>query len=102
MKAAPAATAPQPGELQALREDYRSRKARLLANVQAQGGSSRGIKSLLTSLARLADETLVQLWKQAGLPPSMALVAVGGFGRGELFPHSDVDVLLLLPDGSCR
>ncbi|HTP63230.1 MAG TPA: [protein-PII] uridylyltransferase [Burkholderiales bacterium] len=55
---------------------------------------------LLREHARLIDQTLQDLWREygpVGSPGnSMALVATGGYGRGELFPYSDVDVLILL------
>lgn len=87
-------------ELHALRDAYRSDKAALLAAMKATGASTRGIRVLLRKLSSLAGNLLQTLWQRAQLPDDMALVAVGGFGRDQLFPYSDVDVLLLLPDGA--
>ena len=87
-------------EALALRDQYRAGKTALLASLAGSGAATRGIHSLLRRLARHTDATLRQIWQRADFPVGCALVAVGGFGRGELFPHSDVDVLLLLRDDS--
>jgi [protein-PII] uridylyltransferase len=81
-----------------LRERFRAGKAALLERFRAERASAQGATALLRGLARHVDETLAAVWEHAGMPASAALLAVGGYGRGELFPYSDVDVLVLLPD----
>ena len=80
------------------REQYRAGKNALFASLANSGADTRGIHGMLKKLARHADATLKLLWQIADFPPTACLVAAGGYGRGELFPHSDLDVLLLLPD----
>ena len=83
----------------ALCAQYRASKAEFIACIAVGGASTRGVHRALTRLSALADESLRNLWQACGFDSQLALIAAGGFGRAELFPHSDVDVLLLLPDG---
>ena len=53
-------------------------------------------RALLRGHARLIDRTIRAIWLESRPSARAALVATGGYGRGELFPYSDIDILVLL------
>ncbi|MBT3505134.1 MAG: [protein-PII] uridylyltransferase [Piscirickettsiaceae bacterium] len=65
--------------------------------LQQQFENGADIVELVHQRAYFVDEVIGQLWSQHIPKESpMALLAVGGYGRGELHPYSDIDLLVLL------
>jgi len=58
------------------------------------------IRKLVYGRAWLVDQLLISAWNlyEWPEPDKISLIAVGGYGRGELHPSSDVDILLLFKD----
>lgn len=60
------------------------------------------VRALVHSRANTIDTVLRLIWNRYPFSssPDVALVAVGGYGRGELHPHSDIDLLILTRNGT--
>ncbi|MEO6118371.1 MAG: [protein-PII] uridylyltransferase, partial [Methylotenera sp.] len=73
-----------------LKEGYASLKADFLLKPNTT--------RLFKQHCKLIDTLLAEIWLQANVNPICCLIAVGGYGRGELYPHSDIDLLILVPE----
>ncbi len=83
-----------------LRDLYLQTSARIQEQFAASGDGRRALEQRTA----LVDAIAIQLWQEIispdpNGPDSFALVALGGFGRGWLFPYSDIDLLFLHAHG---
>ena len=60
----------------------------------------RDSQSYLNNHSLLIDKALKELWEKLEFKNSASLIACGGYGRKELFPYSDIDLLILIPKKS--
>ncbi|HCV42180.1 MAG TPA: hypothetical protein DGH68_01755, partial [Bacteroidetes bacterium] len=70
---------------------------------EAHRGGADGFATC-SALTAAMDEAIRSIHEMStdGLRDEVAILALGGYGRGELCPHSDVDVMVLCPAGANR
>jgi len=91
---APAAQTLSPhGRIDAWKEKLAERKHRLRQEFQTRQAPL----ELLRAHSAVIDRLLKEVWASQEMRRDAALVAVGGYGRRQLFPSSDIDLLILLP-----
>lgn len=65
--------------------------------LDARYQENKNINEIVAARAWVIDQVLCLAWQEQQWPDAanISLVAVGGYGRGELLPHSDIDILIL-------
>src|ERR1700729_1956133 len=90
-------------EKESTQSGMRHKYQRMMLEIRGafETGASGSGSATISARARALDELVGDLWQQAveqdgRLASGIAVLAVGGYGRRELFPYSDVDLLFLL------
>jgi [protein-PII] uridylyltransferase len=94
--AEPQALAPAAHSFQARVGHWRQRLAAQRVQLREQFLARESPRDLLRRQAAMIDRHLKEMWASHAMPRQAALAAVGGYGRTEQFPCSDVDLLILL------
>ena len=86
-----------------LRNELRDLYAEESARIRQEFDATSSGRAALTRRTTLVENLIRRLWQdkispEENSPSNFALVALGGFGRGWLFPYSDVDLLFLHAD----
>ena len=76
----------------ALFKDTLQNGTNMLDDAFSRGGD---IVALVHKRAWLIDQLLIRAWRLIITSENLALIAVGGYGRGELHPASDIDLMIL-------
>ena len=82
-----------------LRGSINDESTRIQREFEATGDG----RACVAQRTRLVEDILARLWNDIvspdeAKPANFALIATGGFGRGWLFPYSDIDLLFLFAD----
>lgn len=78
---------------------YKEALSEIKSSLDERFTAGEDIRKLVYGRAWEIDRILVNIWKEFDWPDNkIALIAVGGYGRGELHPCSDIDLLILLDD----
>ncbi|EAR63039.1 [protein-PII] uridylyltransferase [Neptuniibacter caesariensis] len=78
---------------------YKAALTKIREELDERFKNGEDIRKLIYGRAWEIDRLLQVAWEQFSWPlDKIALIAVGGYGRGELHPHSDIDLLILLDD----